>query len=266
MGRSATGQFTLSFTSFTNVCLCTNRRAPYQNLCRQPIRAPVQKCHASRRKCTVVAPQCKVNRSVEDDVSSLRLALVEACTGLNRGLDFDPDADVETKEEELVEDLAERLEDLNPCSAPTESSNMHGSWDLLYTSSTLARYTRGLSGLHKYVNGKVGRIVQHFDPEDGTCTFSEQISYSLPLVAKPASETVVIRGRIRNVNETRQIWTPENIKASWLRLWAENWKSLRAFTNAETTYLDKYIRITRGQNGSLNIFGRTQPADTNLQS
>lgn len=222
---------------------------------------PLRWTNSSARVPSILKLRCKLNQSSKKDLSSLRLALVDACTGLNRGLDFDPDAQVETEEEASVEDLAESLEDLNACTAPTQSENLNGSWDLLYTSSTLARYTGGLSGLHKYVDGKVGRITQYIDADDGTCTFSEQISYSLPVVNRASSVTVVIFGRIRDIDETRQIWYPETIKAAWLRLWAENWKSLRAFTSSHTTYLDKYIRITRGQTGSLSIFGRTQETE-----
>jgi hypothetical protein len=183
---------------------------------------------------------------------------VDALAGLNRGLSLDPDAETETPAEAMVEDLAERLEDANTCEDPTRSLLMSGSWELIYTSSTIARFHGGLSGMQKYVEGKVGRIWQVIDLEDGSCVFNEQISYKLPIVQKPSTVTVVVGGRIRAVSETRQMWDPETIKASWFQLWAESWKSVRAFTIAETTYLDKELRITRGQTGSMNIFARTQ--------
>lgn len=193
-------------------------------------------------------------------LSDLRLALVDACLdkSLNRGLNLDSDADSETDAEERVEDLAEKMEDRNPCAVPTASSDMDGKWELIYTSSSLTRFHGGLSGIQKYVDGTVGRITQEIDTESGLCTFYEQISYLMPVVKKPADVTVVVTGKIRAVNETRQMWTPENITASWFKLWAESWKSVRAFTVAETTYLDSELRITRGQTGSLTIYGRTQ--------
>lgn len=195
-------------------------------------------------------------------VETLRHALVDACLhpSLDRGLGLDPDAEAETAAEEAVEDLAERLEDANACAAPTASPDMSGSWDLLYTSSTLTRFHGGLSGMHKYVDGTVGRITQEIDTETGICTFYEQIAYALPVLNKAAQVTVTVTGRIRAVNETRQMWAPETISASWFKLWAESWKSVRAFAIAETTYLDRDLRITRGQTGSLTIYGRTQPA------
>jgi PAP_fibrillin len=194
------------------------------------------------------------------DLNALRIALVDACldSSLDRGLSLDPDAEAETEAEELVEDLAEQLEDRNPCSVPTASPDMDGSWELVYTSSSLTRFHGGLSGLQKYVDGEVGRITQEIDTESGVCTFYEQVMYNLPVVNKPAEVTVTVTGKIRAVNETRQMWTPETINAAWFKLWAESWKSVRAFTVAETTYLDKQLRITRGQTGSLTIYARTQ--------
>lgn len=199
-------------------------------------------------------------KAAPPSVNALRDALVDACldSSLNRGLNIDSDADAETDAEELVEDIAEQLEDRNPCAVPTASPDMDGKWELVYTSSSLTRFHGGLSGIQNYVDGTVGRITQEIDTESGICTFYEQISYELPVVKKPAQVTVVVSGKIRAVNETRQMWTPESITASWFKLWAESWKSVRAFTVAETTYLDKDLRITRGQTGSLTIFGRTQ--------
>lgn len=221
------------------------------------------------RKALEEVPSTRGNRreasiamanSAPASVDALRVALLDACldSSLNRGLSIDSGADAETDAEELVEDIAEQLEDRNLCAVPTASPDMDGKWELLYTSSSLTRFHGGLSGIQKYVDGTVGRITQEIDTETGLCTFYEQISYSLPVVKKPAQVTVVVSGKIRAVNETRQMWTPESITASWFKLWAESWKSLRAFTVAETTYLDHELRITRGQTGSLTVFGRTQ--------
>lgn len=208
-------------------------------------------------------PVAKAKGAPPKDLNTLRVALVDACldSSLNRGLSLDPDADSETAAEELVEDLAEQLEDRNPCAVPTASPDMDGKWELIYTSSSLTRFHGGLSGIQKYVDGTVGRITQDIDTESGVCTFYEQIAYQMPVVRKPAEVTVTVTGKIRAVNETRQMWTPETINAAWFKLWAESWKSVRAFTIAETTYLDKELRITRGQTGSLTIYGRTQKTD-----
>lgn len=195
-----------------------------------------------------------------NDVSQLRIALVDACLEptLNRGLSIDPDSPAETELESVVEDLAEQLEDANFCAAPTAASEMNGSWDLLYTSSTLTRFHGGVSGLHKFVEGRVGRITQEIDMESGVSTFYETISYEIPFVKKATEVKVVAAGKIRAVTATRQMWVPESIKAAWFQIWAESWKSVRAFAVAETTYLDEELRITRGQTGTLTVFGRTQ--------
>lgn len=221
---------------------------------------------AAPRRQRLSFPRCAQNSrptpaSQSANLDALRSALVDACTvpGLDRGLSADFDAEDESDAEGVVEDLAERLEDIGGDTPATTSPLMSGSWELLYTSSTLTRFHGGLSGLQKYVDGEVGRITQVIDTESGVCNFYEQIAYDLPVVGKPAEVTVVVNGKIRAVNETRQMWTPETIKASWFKLWAESWKSVRAFTIAETTYLDKELRITRGQTGSLTIYGRTQP-------
>jgi PAP_fibrillin len=197
--------------------------------------------------------------SAVGDVPALRVALVDAMDGLNRGFALDPESETETPAEALVEDLAEQLEDANQCACPTRSPDMGGSWELLYTSSTIVRFAGGLTGLQKYLpEGSVGRIIQVVEPEDGTCVFTEQLTYTLPVVNKQVAMDVVVAGRIRATSETRQVWSPESVKATWFRSWAESWKTLGPFTIAETTYLDKYLRITRGQTGSMNIFARTQ--------
>jgi hypothetical protein len=218
------------------------------------LRADVRR-RASRR----LPVTCASRNSAPNDVSQLRIALVDALAGLNRGLDFDPDAATEAPEEAAVEDLAEQLEDSNPSARPTRSPDMTGSWELIYSSSTLVRFTGGLTGLHKYLpEGTVGRICQILEPEDGKCSFTEQLSFVLPVVGKRVTVEAVAAGRLRTASDTRQVWEPQTIKASWYRSWAESWKSLRPFTNVDTTYLDRYIRITRGPTGSMNIFARTQ--------
>lgn len=157
--------------------------------------------------------------------------------------------------EEVVEDLIDDLEQLNNVSVPTKDARMFGLWELMYTSSTITRYYGGATGLQKFLpEGRVGKIEQYIDAEDGTCEFREIISFGVPLLGKQLEGVAVAKGVLRNTSETRQVWEPRRVEFYFLKQFADSWKTLRAFQVADTTYLDNDLRITRGQTGSVNVF------------
>lgn len=157
--------------------------------------------------------------------------------------------------EATVEDLVEELERLNDVNVPTKDPRMYGLWQLVYTSSSIIRYYGGATGLQRYLpDGKVGKIEQYIDSEDGTCEIREAISFGVPLLGKQLDGVAVAKGKLRATGQTRQVWEPEKVYFYFLKQFADSWKTLRAFQVADTTYLDDDLRITRGQTGSTNVF------------
>lgn len=189
------------------------------------------------------------------NTSALKQRLHTALRGLNRGLSIDPDAETMNDDEEAVEDLVDDLEHLNNIRVPTRDARMFGLWELVYTSSSITRYYGGATGLQKYLpEGRVGKIEQYIDAEDGTCEFREVISFEVPLLGKQLEGVATAKGMLRATSETRQIWEPRRVEFYFLKQFADSWKTLRAFQVADTTYLDEGLRITRGQTGSVNVF------------
>lgn len=185
--------------------------------------------------------------------------MLEALDGLDRGLSIDPDAATMGKQEALVEDLIEKLEDINTVDIPTKDPRLLGAWQLMYTSSSITRFFGGVTGVQRLLpEGEIGRIVQFIDLENGTSRFTEQVSYELPIVGKTVTSEAVVEGKIRPSSAVRLLWDAERVKMSWFSWFADGWKTMRAFRISDITYLDDNLRITRGQTGSVNVFARLE--------
>lgn len=151
---------------------------------------------------------------------------------------------------------------MNKCETPARDDRNNGTWQLLYTSSTITRYFGGVTGLHRYVpDGKVEKIEQELDMEDGTATMTETIGFDVPFVDKRSRLTAVIQGDLRPTSEIRQAWNAKNVRVAFFSWFADNWKTLRSFKIADTTYLDHNFRITRGQTGSVCVYVKNQSTD-----
>ncbi|CAN8077065.1 unnamed protein product [Agarophyton chilense] len=210
----------------------------------------------------LVCVQQKDAPSPKSRLPHLKKQLFSQLDGFNRGLDVDPDSDTMTSEEADVEETIEALEDDFPAQLPTKDSRMHGRWRLAYTSSAITRYFGGVSGLQRLLpNATVGTIIQLIDPEDGTSTFKENITFELPVIGNKVTLNIQVQGRLRATNEERQIWEPENVKCGVLSWFADNWKTFRAFQVTDVTYLDDELRITRGQTGGVAVFERITEDD-----
>ena len=191
------------------------------------------------------------------DLPALRKQLEVALRGINRGLAIDADLPVLTSAEAQVEDILDILENNNPTPVPTKNPLMPGKWALIYTSSSITRYFGGVTGVQRLLpEGIVGEIYQIIDPEDGTSRFEEMVQWEIPMLGKAVDSVVVADGKIRATSEVRQMWEPMSVKSGFWSWFADNWKTLRAFQVADTTYLDDELRITRGQTGSVNVFRR----------
>ena len=191
--------------------------------------------------------------------TKLHTELLDALCDLNRGLDIDPDETTESADEARVEDAIESLESTFDVAKPTASESRFGTWQFAYSSSTMTRYTGGLTGMHKFFpGGAVGPITLQVDSDESTWIFRESISYEL--FGRDLAVDVQVEGAVRAVNDTREAWAPEKVRFYGIRLWAESWKPLRAFANTTVTYLDEHVKISRGSTGAAIVFVRPQLA------
>lgn len=178
---------------------------------------------------------------------------------MNFGLSIDADSETVDDQEGDVEDLIEQLEDLNTCESPNEDTRMSGTWEMIYTSSTISRYFGGVTGVQKYLpDGSVEAIYQILDVEDGTCSIVEVIAFDVPFVDKRSSLKAIVSGKVRPMSSVRLRWDAENVQVSFWRWFADGWKTVRAFKVTDTTYLDDDFRIIRGQTGSVSVFKRAE--------
>lgn len=154
-----------------------------------------------------------------------------------------------------MEALIEQLEDINQCSVPTRDKRLEGTWKLEYTSSTITRYTKGVTGLQRYLpNGSLAEIRQVIDLEDDILQMQEDIQFDIPILKKPIKFTSTVSGSLRTTSEIRHVWNPQTIRFFFISWFADSWKSTRAFSVADNTYLDDTHRVTRGQTGSVCLY------------
>lgn len=233
-------------------------RHPFSLSPRRPISPAKRRTPPRQATMRQKSPQKEPRSPRPPALSDLKHRLLQALSGLERGLSIDADSPTMDDDEALVEDLIERIEDLNEADVPTKDPRMSGTWELLYTSSSITRYFGGATGLQRLLPaGEVGWIRQHVDPENGTSEMSELLRFEVPVVGTPMENVAVAKGKIRATSKVRQVWDPEDVKFYFFKQFADGWKTLRAFQIADTTFLDETLRITRGQTGSVNVFAKS---------
>ncbi len=191
--------------------------------------------------------------------TKLHTELLDSLRDLNRGLDFDADETTESDSEARVEDAIESLESSFAVAKPTASESRFGTWQFAYTSSAMTRYIGGLTGMQRFFpGGVVGPITLEVDKDEGTWVFRESIAYEL--LGRELTVDIEVEGDVSALSDTREMWSPEKVRFYGFRLWAESWKSLRAFANTTVTYVDEHVKISRGPTGAAVVFVRPQLA------
>ena len=137
-----------------------------------------------------------------------------------------------------------------------------GSWNLLYTTSPMMKFNKGLSGLgSSFPNGKYAGLIQKLQ-----ATFFMDVEYTERIsVSQPASSSfdVTITGDwdlknsvslltgepsiVLDVVPNKVIYGPTNTRA-------DHWKSVRAMNLLNVVYLDDDIRVMRGNMNSDVLF------------
>jgi PAP_fibrillin len=189
---------------------------------------------------------------------SYKEKLFEAIAPVNRGLKL-----TELQKQAIFSAIA-YMEESNPTPKPTEAAELlSGNWRLLFTTS------RELLGLDRFPGIELGQIYQCIRATEGTIYNVAEI-YGLPLleglVSVCASFTPVSERRVnvkfeRSVIGLQRLVDYKNID-EFVQL-LQSGKKLRAIDFAikqgdrqgwlETTYLDRDLRIGRGNEGSVFV-------------
>merc|ERR1712087_21195 len=144
------------------------------------------------------------------------------------------------------------------------SNDISGEWNLLYTSSTMVKYNKGLSGLGKsFPSGKFQSLKQVLSQSISNLLvdvkYIERINVDAP---ENSSFDVTIDGDWKLKNST-SLFTgepcvlltvePNTVKYLTTSTRADHWKSVRSNV-LDVTYLDDSLRVMRGNTNEETIF------------
>ena len=176
------------------------------------------------------------------------------------------------KEQAIVQEIVSALESnsdniVRQKQGAIEMTDVAGEWNLLYSSSAAMAYNKGLSGLGGSVpNGSFGGLKMKL-----TATkFMTDLEYveRINVVPDSASFDVIIDGDWE-LRSSVSIFTgdpsivltvvPEKVTYGPTSTRADHWKSLGPTNMMDVTYLDRDIRIMRGNTStnSILVFRRT---------
>jgi hypothetical protein len=139
---------------------------------------------------------------------------------------------------------------------------LNGSWDLLYSSSSAIRFNKGLSGLGaSFPNGRFGGLRQVLT----STKFVSDVEYVERIEVNPsaASFDVTVTGDWdlrRSVSlftgEPSLVMTiqPGRVTYGLTSMKADHWKSLGPMNMLDITFLDKDLRVMRGNTAVDTIF------------
>ena len=143
-----------------------------------------------------------------------------------------------------------------------ELSDLAGTWELLYSSSSAMSYNRGLSGLGgSFPNGKFGGVKQRLSVSKVT----SDVEYLERINVVPSSASFDVRvtgdwGLSTSVSlftgEPSTVLTvvPDRVTYGPTTTKADHWKSLGPLNMLDITYLDDDLRIMRGNTSTDTIF------------
>lgn len=155
------------------------------------------------------------------DIESLKLELFEAIAPLDRG------AEATTEDQELVDQIASKLEAANKVKEPLKSSLLNGKWELLYTTSQSILQTK-----RPKISRPNGKIYQAINAD----TLRAQNMETWPFFNQATANLVPI-------NERRVAVKFDSFKIAGL-ISIKSRGSGRG--QLEITYLDEELRISRG--------------------
>jgi len=170
------------------------------------------------------------------------------------------------REEAQVLDVIKKVEDSQPNlikQRDIEKSDLAGSWDLLYTSSGMFKFNRGLTGLAGSVpNAEFGGLTQVIKVDD----YYSDLNYVEKVVVK-GSEENSFDAKVNadwELKKSVSLFTgeptvvmsvePDKVEYGLSSTRADHWKSVRSMNLLDVSYLDNDLRIMRGNTSTDTIF------------
>lgn len=141
-------------------------------------------------------------------------------------------------------------------------TDLSGSWDLLYTSSGMMRFNKGLSGLGgSFPNGKFGGLRQNLI----ATKYMTDVEYIERIDVNPEANSfnVVVNGNwelkssvslLTGSPSTIMSVEPDKVSYGPTTTRADHWKSVRAMNLLDLSYLDDDLRIMRGNTSTDSLF------------
>lgn len=141
-------------------------------------------------------------------------------------------------------------------------SDLSGSWDLLYTSSGMMRFNKGLSGLGgSFPNGKFAGLRQNLI----ATKYITDVEYVERIEVNPEANSfdVVVSGDwelkssvslLTGAPTTIMAIEPDKVVYGPTTTRADHWKSVRSMNLLDLSYLDDDFRIMRGNTSTDTLF------------
>ncbi|MED6206975.1 putative plastid-lipid-associated protein 4, chloroplastic [Stylosanthes scabra] len=168
------------------------------------------------------------------DANTIKQELLEAIAPLDRGADATPDDQL------TVDQIARKLEAVNPTKQPLKSNLLDGKWELIYTTSQSILQTTRPKFLRSTTNYQAINVDTLRAQNMESWPFFNQVTANLtPLNARKVAvqfDTFKILGLIP-------------VKAPG-----------RARGELEITYLDEELRVSRGDKGNLFVLKMVDPS------
>ncbi|XP_015943695.1 probable plastid-lipid-associated protein 4, chloroplastic [Arachis duranensis] len=168
------------------------------------------------------------------DANTIKQELLQAIAPLDRGADASPD------DQQTVDQIARKLEAVNPTKEPLKSNLLDGKWELIYTTSQSILQTKRPKLLRSVTNYQAINVDTLRAQNMESWPFFNQVTANLtPLNARKVAvqfDTFKILGLIP-------------VKAPG-----------RARGELEITYLDEELRVSRGDKGNLFILKMVDPS------
>ncbi|KAG6652992.1 hypothetical protein I3843_05G040800 [Carya illinoinensis] len=168
------------------------------------------------------------------DAKTLKEELLDAIAPLDRG------ADATVEDQQTVDQLAQKLEALNPIKEPLKSNLLDGKWELIYTTSTSILQTQRPKFLRSSANYQAINLDVLRAQNMESWPFFNQVTADLtPLNAKK----VAVKFDYFKIGGLIPVKAPD-----------------RARGELEITYLDEELRVSRGDKGNLFILKMVDPS------
>lgn len=205
----------------------------------------------------------------QDNNKSIKDELIQKLENIQDNNDFEQSlpCGLDTTERQQAEILqivtALETEPQNIClNKKIQMEDLAGSWDLLYTSSSMMRFNKGLTGLGgSFPNGKFAGLRQNLILNK----YITDVEYTERIAVNPEQNSFDVKvngdwelkssvslftgapSTILSIEPDKVVYGPTTTRA-------DHWKSVRSMNLLDLSYLDNDLRIMRGNTSTDTLF------------